>query len=70
MDHDLNIQKDSTIEIAKVSRLLMAIDSGNAAQFVRKQLTENSVEDFDQGDIGIKVVEVEVVKQFLVNTGI
>ena len=52
MGHDLNIHKDfyrlhdSTIEIAKVSRLLMAIDTGNASQFVGKQLTEISLDDF------------------------
>lgn len=57
MGHDLNIHKDfyrlhdSTIEIAKVSRLLMAIDTGNAAQFVGKQLTEISLEEFGYGDI-------------------
>ena len=55
MGHDLNIHKDfyrihdSTIEIAKVSRLLMAIDSGSASQFVGKQLTDIFLEDFGSG---------------------
>lgn len=52
MGHDLNIHKDfyrlhdSTIEIAKVSRLLMAIDTGNASKFVGKQLDEITLDDF------------------------
>ena len=56
MGHDLNIHKDfyrlhdSTIEIAKVSRLLMAIDTGNAAQFVGKKLTDISLDDFGFDD--------------------
>ena len=57
MGHDLNIHKDfyrlhdSTIEIAKVSRLLMAIDSGSASQFVGIQLTDIFLEDFGSGDL-------------------
>lgn len=57
MGHDLNIHKDfyrlhdSTIEIAKVSRLLMAIDSGSASQFVEKQLSDIFLEDFGSGDL-------------------
>ena len=52
MGHDLNIHKDfyrlhdSTIEIAKVSRLLMAIDSGNAAKFVGKRLEDITLDEF------------------------
>ena len=57
MGHELNIHKDfyrlhdSTIEIAKVSRLLMAIDSGRASKFVGKQLDEIKLDDFQQGDL-------------------
>ena len=60
MGHDLNIHKDfyrlhdSTIEIAKVSRLLMAIDSGKAARFAGKQLTEISLEEFGSGDMEVE----------------
>lgn len=52
MGHDLNIHKDfyrlhdSTIEMAKVSRLLMAVDSGKAAEFVGKKLTDINLNDF------------------------
>ena len=65
MGHDLNIHKDfyrlhdSTIEIAKVSRLLMAIDSGNAAQFVGKQLTDISLEDFGSGEMGVEIKGIQ-----------
>lgn len=52
MGHDLNIHKDFyrlhnfTIEIAKVSRLLMAINTGNASKLIGKQLDEINLDDF------------------------
>lgn len=46
MGHDVNIHEavyrlhDSTIEMAKISRLLMAVDSGLTASFAGKRLDE------------------------------
>jgi hypothetical protein len=46
MGHQLNIHEtvyrlhDSTVELAKVSRLLMAVDSGKMREFSGKSLDE------------------------------
>jgi len=46
MGHDINIHEgvykiqDSAIELAKVSRLLLAVDCGKAAKFAGKSLSE------------------------------
>jgi hypothetical protein len=50
MGHDIKIHKDfyrlhdSTIEIAKVSRLLLAIDAGKAAKFKGKGLEDINID--------------------------
>lgn len=50
MGHDINIHEaiyrlqDSTIEMAKVSRLLMAVDSGRMKEFAGKTLAEITIE--------------------------
>ena len=46
MGHDINIHRnnytlhESTLELAKVSKLLLAIDEGNASQFAGKKLKD------------------------------
>ena len=46
LGHDIKVHReyyrlqDSTLELAKVSRLLMAVDEGNAGQFAGKKLSE------------------------------
>ncbi|KAL3871864.1 hypothetical protein ACJMK2_039836 [Sinanodonta woodiana] len=53
MGHDINIHKDiyhlhdSAVEIAKVSRLLLAINSGNAATFQGKRWQDSGIDDLD-----------------------
>ena len=50
LGHNINVHKkyyrlsDSTIELAKVSKLLLAIDEGNGAKFVGKTLDEITLE--------------------------
>ena len=50
LGHDLNVHreyyrlKDSTVELSKVSRLLSAIDEGNAGSLMEKKLADISVE--------------------------
>ena len=50
LGHDLNVHreyyrlKDSTVELSKVSRLLLAIDEGNAGSLMEKKLADISVE--------------------------
>ena len=50
LGHDLNVHreyyrlKDSTVELSKVSRLLLAIDEGNAGNLMGKKLADISVE--------------------------
>ena len=50
MGHDLDVHReyyrlrDSTIELTKVSRLLLAMDEGNASKIVGKKLSEINVE--------------------------
>ena len=49
LGHDLSVHReyyrlrDSTIELAKVSRLLLAMDEGNAKDFAGKKLSEIDV---------------------------
>jgi len=51
MGHDINVHRqyyrlqESTLELAKVSKLLLAVDSGRASQFAGKKLDEIAVED-------------------------
>ena len=46
MGHDINVHEsiyrlqDSAIELAKISRLLLAVDCGRAAEFAGKSLSE------------------------------
>lgn len=53
MGHDLNIHKDfyrlheSTIEMTKVSKLLLAVDKGEASKFAGKQLDEIDLNDME-----------------------
>ena len=53
MGHELNIHRDfyrlheSTVEIAKVSRVLMAIDAGQARKYTGKSLNEIGLDDID-----------------------
>ena len=50
MGHDLSVHReyyrlhDSTLELSKVSRLLLAIDEGNVAKFQGKTLSEITVD--------------------------
>ena len=50
MGHDLSIHKeyyrlhDHTIELSKISRLLLAVDEGNAAKWAGKRLDDISVD--------------------------
>jgi len=50
LGHNLDVHreyyrlKDSTVELSKVSRILLAIDEGNAGNFMGKKLSEISVE--------------------------
>ena len=50
MGHDLSIHKeyyrlhDHTIELSKISRLLLAVDGGNAAKWAGKRLDDISVD--------------------------
>lgn len=50
MGHDLSVHReyyrlhDSTLELSKVSRLLLAVDEGNAAKFQGKKLSEITVD--------------------------
>ena len=50
MGHDVNIHKkyyrlqEHTLELAKVSKLLLAVESGSAANFVGKTLDELQLE--------------------------
>ena len=52
MGHDVNIHEnvyrlhDSTIELAKVSRLLMAVDSGRMQEFSGKTLDQIQLTGF------------------------
>ena len=50
LGHDLNREyyrlRESTVELAKVSRLLLAIDEGNAEKMVGKKLSEIGVEGY------------------------
>ena len=60
MGHELHIHRDfyrlheSTIEIAKVSRILMAVDSGEARKYKGKSLNEIALKDisFQSAEIG------------------
>ncbi|GFO21826.1 N-lysine methyltransferase setd8 [Plakobranchus ocellatus] len=51
MDHKLNIHRDfyrlheSTVEIAKVSRVLVALDAGQAGRYSEKSLNEIGLDD-------------------------
>ena len=53
MGHDLSVHReyyrlhDHTLELSKVSRLLMAVDEGNAAKFQGKKLSEITVDGKD-----------------------
>ena len=50
MGHDINVHRqyyrihESKLELAKVSKLLLAVDSGRASQFAGKKLDEIAVE--------------------------
>ena len=50
LGHDLSVHKeyyrlrDSTVELSKVSRILLAIDEGNAAKLMGKKLSEITIE--------------------------
>ena len=50
MGHDINVHRqyyrlhESTLELAKVSKLLLAVDDGRAGQFAGKKLDEITVE--------------------------
>ena len=50
LGHDLSVHreyyrlKESTVELSKVSRLLLAIDEGNAAKFSGRKLSEITIE--------------------------
>ena len=50
LGHDIAVHReyyrlqDSTLELAKVSKLLMAVDQGKAAQYAGKSLSEINVE--------------------------
>ena len=58
LGHDLSVHreyyrlKDSTVELSKVSRLLLAIDEGNAGKMMGKKLSEISVE----GDFVVMII--------------
>ena len=60
MGHELHIHRDfyrlneSTIEIAKVSRILMAVDSAEARKYKGKSLNEIALEDitFQSAEVG------------------
>ena len=60
MGHELHIHRDfyrlheSTVEIAKVSRILMAVDSGEARKYKGKSLNEIALEDisFQSAEVG------------------
>ncbi|GFS04920.1 histone-lysine N-methyltransferase SETD7 [Elysia marginata] len=65
MGHELNIHRDFyrlhefTVEIAKVSRMLMAIDAGQARRYTGKSLNEIGLEDiaFQPEELGQAVGE-------------
>ena len=50
LGHDISVHreyyrlKESTVELSKVSRILLAIDEGNASKFMGKKLSEIAVE--------------------------
>ena len=54
MDHDINGHRqyyqlhESTLELAKVSKLLLAVDDGRAGQFPGKRLNEITVEGLQE----------------------
>eukprot|EP00112_Aurelia_sp_Birch-Aquarium-sp1_P004128 Seg1469.8 transcript_id=Seg1469.8/GoldUCD/mRNA.D3Y31 product="hypothetical protein" protein_id=Seg1469.8/GoldUCD/D3Y31 len=56
MGHDLSVHReyyrlhDHTLELSKVSRLLMAVDEGNAAKFQGKKLSEITVDELALDD--------------------
>ena len=60
MDHKLHIHRDFyclhefTVEIAKVSRILMAVDSGEARKYKGKSLNKIALEDitFQSAEVG------------------
>ena len=60
MGHELHIHRDfyrlheSTVEIAKVSRILIAVDSGEARKYKGKSLNEIAIEDisFESAQVG------------------
>ena len=56
MGHDINVHRqyyrlhESTLELAKVSKLLLAVDEGKASQFSGKKLDEITVEGLQAAD--------------------
>ncbi len=50
LGHDINVHREfyrlheSTIEIAKVSKLLLAVDSGNAGKWIGKSLSDINID--------------------------
>ena len=65
LGHDLNVHreyyrlKDSTIELSKVSRLLLAMDEGNAKNFAGKTLSEINVEG--KAFCGLHLLAIETI---------
>jgi hypothetical protein len=61
LGHDIQIHKDlytlqeSTIEIAVVGNLLVAVDEGRAGQFKGRSLREINLHEFDSTDNGEEI---------------
>lgn len=74
MGHDVNVHEsvyrihDSTIELAKISRLLMAVDSGIVSQYAGKSLDQihlgGTIHIIHNGAIYIKRCLANEVKLF------
>ncbi|XP_066928482.1 uncharacterized protein [Clytia hemisphaerica] len=73
LGHGLSVHKeyyrlrDSTVELSKVSRILLAIDEGNASKFMGKKLSEITIEELPPviplEDVDDESLDEDIVQQ-------